>query len=154
MSLLRRLIDATDHARARIAFAVLMAAFASGASVGLMGTSAWMLSKAAELPPEQALAVAAVGVRFFGISRGAFRYLERLVGHDLGLRLQSSLRELSYERLARTTLLGRRRGDLLTRVIADTEAILDLIVRVLVPLSAGVLVIVGTSAVLAAFSPA
>lgn len=151
MSLLRRLLGSVDHPRLRVAAAVLLAALASGASVALLGTSAWMLTRAAEHPPEQALAVAAVGVRFFGISRGVFRYLERLIGHDLGLRLQSALRLLTYQRLARTTLLGRRRGDLLTRVVADVEAILDLVVRVGVPLASGVLVLLGTTAILATF---
>ncbi len=152
MKLVLRLLDGIDRPRLRVALAVLLAALASGASVGLMGTSAWMLSRAAELPPEHALALGAVGVRFFGISRGVFRYTERLVGHDLGLRLQSALRLLTYERLAGTTLLGRRRGDLLTRVVADVEAILDLVVRVAIPLSSGAVVILGTTAVLGAFN--
>ena len=152
MNLVLRLLDGIDRPQLRVALAVLLAALASGASVGLMGTSAWMLSRAAELPPEHALALGAVGVRFFGISRGVFRYTERLVGHDLGLRMQSALRLLTYQRLAGTTLLGRRRGDLLTRVVADVEAILDLVVRVAVPLASGGLVILGTTAILAAFN--
>ena len=154
MNLLLRLLNGIDRPRLRVALAVLLAALASGASVGLMGTSAWMLSRAAELPPEHALALGAVGVRFFGISRGVFRYVERLVGHDLGLRLQSALRLQTYERLAGTTLLGRRRGDLLTRVVADVEAILDLVVRVTIPLASGGIVILGTTAILGTFNAA
>lgn len=152
MNLIWKLLGGIDRPRLRVAGSVLLAALASGASVALMGTAAWMLSRAAEHPPEQALAVAAVGVRFFGISRGLFRYVERLVGHDLGLRMQSALRLLTYERLAQTTLLGRRRGDLLTRVVADVEAILDVVVRVFVPLVAGGIVIVATTAILATFN--
>ncbi len=98
-----------------------------------MAVSAWLLSRAAEHPPVLYLEAAAVGVRFFGISRGGFRYLERLVGHDVALRLQSALRLETYAQLARTTLLGRRRGDLLARVIADVESIQDLVVRVWIP---------------------
>lgn len=154
MNLVRRLLAGIDRPALRVAGAIVLAALASGASVALMGTSAWMLSRAAEHPPEHALAVAAVGVRFFGIGRGVFRYVERLVGHDLGLRMQSALRLLTYGRLAETTLLGRRRGDLLTRVVADVESILDLVVRVAVPLASGALVIIGTTAILAAFEPA
>lgn len=152
MTLVRRLLAGVDRAGLRIFGAVLLAALSSGASVALMGTSAWMLSRAAEHPSTQALAVAAVGVRFFGVSRGVFRYVERLVGHDLGLRMQSALRLLTYGRLSRTTLLGRRRGDLLTRVVADVSAILDLVVRVFVPLSAGVLVILGATTIMAVFN--
>lgn len=118
-----------------------------------MGVSAWLLSRAAEHPPVLYLEVAAVGVRFFGISRGVFRYAERLVGHDVALRMQSALRLETYRRLARTTLLGTRRGDLLTTVIADVEAVQDLIVRVVIPFASASLVILATSAMLGVFSP-
>ena len=152
--LVRRLLAGIDHPSLRVAASVLLAALASGASVALMGVSAWLLSRAAELPPVMYLTAAAVGVRFFGISRGVFRYLERLVGHDLGLRLQSALRLETYATLARTTLLGRRRGDLLTRVVADVDAILDLVVRVAIPFASGGVVVLGTSLMLGVFSPA
>lgn len=152
MSLLRRLLAGVANWPLRLIGAIGLAALASGASVALMGTAGWMLTRAAEHPPEQALAVAAVGVRFFGISRGVFRYAERLLGHDLGLRMQSSLRLLTYERLSQTTLLGRRRGALLTTVVADVESVLDLVVRVAIPLSSGIIVIVGTTAILGAFN--
>lgn len=140
-------------AYARTALATLLAFGASAASVALMAVSAWLLSRAAEHPPVLYLQVAAIGVRVFGISRGLFRYLERLVGHDVALRLQSALRLDTYQHLARTTLLGTRRGDLLARVIADVDAVLDLIVRFLVPVVSASLVIVGTSVAFTFFSP-
>jgi len=156
-SALRRLIDtlfeALPNARSQLALALLLAFAASAASVALMAVSAWLLSRAAERPPVLYLQVAAVGVRFFGISRGVFRYLERLAGHDIALRLQSALRVETYTRLARTTLLGRRRGDLLARIIADVEAIQDLIVRVWIPFASAALVILATTLGLAFFSP-
>ncbi|MFV0452473.1 MAG: thiol reductant ABC exporter subunit CydC [Propioniciclava sp.] len=154
MTLLRRLFGGISQPWLRLAGAVLLAALASGSSVALMATSAWLLSRAAEHPPVMYLTAAAVLVRAFGISRGVTRYVERLLGHDLGLRLQSALRLDTYRTLARTTLLGRRRGDLLTRVVADTEAVLDLLVRVLVPLASGVFVILATTIAFAVFSPA
>lgn len=152
--LLRPLLRATPGARWRIALAVLLAAAASGSSVALMGVSAWLLSRAAEMPPIMYLNVAVVGVRTFGISRGVFRYTERLVGHDIALRLQSALRIDTYRRLSRTTLLGRRRGDLLSRLVSDVDAILDLVTRVLLPIFSGSLVVLGTTLVLGRFSPA
>ncbi len=151
--LFRRLLAALDRPHLRLWGAVLLAAAASAASVALMGVSAWLLSRAAEMPPVMYLTAAAVGVRFFGISRGVFRYLERLVGHDLALRMQSALRIETYSALARTTLLGRRRGDLLTRVVADVSAILDLVVRVFVPFVSGGIVILATTVILGVFSP-
>jgi len=152
-SLLRRLFDAVPGARTRLVLSVLLAFCATAASVALMAVSAWLLSRAAEHPPVLYLEAAAVGVRFFGISRGGFRYLERLVGHDVALRLQSALRLETYARLARTTLLGRRRGDLLARVIADVESIQDLVVRVWIPFASSTVVLLLTVLGIAFFSP-
>ncbi|HEY3406848.1 MAG TPA: thiol reductant ABC exporter subunit CydC [Propionicimonas sp.] len=152
-SLLTRLFDAVPGARTRLGLSVLLAFCATAASVALMAVSAWLLSRAAEHPPVLYLEAAAVGVRFFGISRGGFRYLERLVGHDVALRLQSALRLETYAKLARTTLLGRRRGDLLARVIADVESIQDLVVRVWIPFASATLVLLLTVIGIAFFSP-
>jgi len=152
-SLVRRLFDSVPGSRVRLVIAIVMAFCATTASVALMGVSTWLLSFAATHPPEMYLNVAAVGVRFFGISRGVFRYLERLTGHDVALRLQSALRLETYKSLAKTTLLGSRRGDLLSRVIADVEAIQNLIVRVWIPFWSSSLVIVATAVTLAFFSP-
>jgi thiol reductant ABC exporter CydC subunit len=151
-TLLSRLFDAVPGARTRLVLSVLLAFCATAASVALMAVSAWLLSRAAEHPPVLYLEAAAVGVRFFGISRGGFRYLERLVGHDVALRLQSALRLETYARLARTTLLGRRRGDLLARVIADVESIQDLVVRVWIPFASSALVLLLTVVGIAFFS--
>lgn len=151
--LVRELVDEVPHGRRRLLLSVFLAAAASGAAVALIGVSAWLISKAAEHPPFLELSVAAVGVRFFGISRGVLRYVERLVGHDLALRMQSALRLRTYATLSRTTLLGRRKGDLLVRVVADVEAVQDVVVRVVLPFAAAVVVTVGTSAMLARFSP-
>ena len=152
IDLLLRLLRAIPGGWPRIALAVLLAALASLSSVALMGVSGWLLSRAAEHPPVMYLTAAAVLVRAFGISRGVFRYLERLVGHDVGLRLQSALRLETYSTLARTTLLGRRRGDLLTRVVADVDAVLDLVVRVFLPFLSGLFVILATTVVIGVFS--
>lgn len=152
IDLITRLVRATPAGLPRLALAALLAALASFSSVALMGVSGWLLSRAAEHPPVMYLTAAAVLVRAFGITRGVFRYLERLVGHDIGLRLQSALRLETYSTLARTTLLGRRRGDLLTRVVADVDAVLDLVVRVLLPFLSGLFVILATTVVIGVFN--
>ncbi len=152
VALWREVMAAVRHGHWRLLAAILLAGAASGASVSLMGVSGWLISRAAEAPPVLYLQAAAVGVRFFGISRGFFRYLERLVGHDLALRMQAALRLDAYNHLARTTLIGRRRGDLLSRVISDVSAIQDLVVRVVVPFCSASLVVVGTTVMLARFS--
>ena len=152
-SLLRRLVGALPHAGLRLTGSALLAFCATAASVALMAVSAWLLSRAAEHPPVLYLEAAAVGVRFFGISRGAFRYTERMASHDVALKLQSALRLETYAKLARTTLLGTRRGDLLTRVIADVEAIQDLVVRVWIPFSSSAAVLLATVFAISLFSP-
>ncbi|MDR0416001.1 MAG: thiol reductant ABC exporter subunit CydC [Propionibacteriaceae bacterium] len=146
------LLDAVPAGRARLTAAVLLAATASGASVALMGVSAWLISRAAEHPNFMDLTVAAVGVRTFAIARAVGRYIERLVGHDVALRMQTALRLRTYGRLARTTLLGRARGDLLVRIVADVSAIEDVVVRIVVPFAAAGAVVLGTFALLARFS--
>lgn len=152
--LVRLLLGAVPAGRARLVVSVLLAVCTAASSVGLMGVAGWLLSRAAEHPPVLYLLAASVLVRFFGIGRGAFRYAERLVGHDLALRMESALREIVLARLARTTLLGRRRGDLLVRVTADVEGVLDVIVRVLVPFLGSGVVILAASALLWTLSPA
>lgn len=147
-------LRAVPHGRALLVLTVVLAAAASGASVALMGVAGWLLSRAAEMPPVLYLEAAAVGVRFFGVSRGFFRYTERLVGHDLALRMQAALRVQTYTTLARTTLLGRRAGDLISRIISDVAAVQDLVVRVVVPFCSASIVILGTTIMLGRFSPA
>lgn len=152
--LVRALLGVVPAGRLRFVGSVLLAFCAAGSSVGLMGVAGWLLSRAAEHPPVLHLLAASVLVRFFGIGRGAFRYAERLLGHDLALRMESALRETVFARLARTTLLGSRRGDLLVRVTADVEGVLDVVVRVLVPFAGAGLVIAASSALMGALSPA
>lgn len=146
------LLNAVPNGPARFALAVFLAAAASGSSIALMGVSAWLISRAAEYPPVLYLQVAAVGVRTFGISRGVFRYAERLVGHDVALRMASLLRVRTYDKLSGTTLIGRRQGDLLTRVVNDVAAIQDFIVRVALPALSASVVILGTSIMLSRFN--
>jgi len=154
LKLVFQLLDSVPKAKSRLFWAVIFAACASGAAVSLMGVSAWLISKAAQHPPFLELSVAAVGVRFFGISRGVFRYVERLIGHDVALSMQSALRLKTYQALSRTTLLGRRQGDLLVRVVADVGAIEDIVVRIVQPFLAASIVVVGVCAILARFSVA
>ena len=61
-------------------------------NVGLLGTSAVLISQAALAPPILDLMVLIVAVRFFGIARAVLRYVERYVTHDITLRILSRLR--------------------------------------------------------------
>ena len=100
--------------------------------VGLMATAGYLISRAAERPAILSLTVAIVGVRFFGLARPIARYLERLASHDLAFRVLGRVRVRVYERiepLAPAELEGYRRGDLLSRMVADVDALQNLYLR-------------------------
>ena len=82
---------------------------AIGAGIGLLATAAWLISRAAQHPRETALALGIVAVQFFGLSKGLFRYGQRLVGHDAALRALADLRVRVYERLELLAPAGCRR---------------------------------------------
>ncbi|MCW2915323.1 MAG: transporter, CydDC cysteine exporter (CydDC-E) family, permease/ATP-binding protein CydC [Actinomycetia bacterium] len=84
----------------RFGLAILAGAGALACSIGLMATSAWLISRAAQHPPVLYLMVAIVSVRAFGLGRGVLRYAERLISHDAALRLLAPVRVRVYERLA------------------------------------------------------
>ncbi len=137
-----RTIALTRPAIRGILLTSLLGAGAVAASIGLMGTAAWLISRAAQHPSEAALGVAIVGVQFFGISRGFFRYGERLTGHDAAFRLIADLRVSVYEhleQLAPSGLAEFRSGDLLARVVQDVDSLQDLIIRVIPPFAAATL---------------
>ena len=116
--------------------AILLGFATVGSSIGLMSTSGYIISKAALQPSIAEIQVAIVGVRFFGISRGVFRYLERLVSHDVTFKLLARLRVWFYkgiEPLAPARLLHMDSGDLLSRIVADIETLENFFIRVIAP---------------------
>ena len=109
------------------------------AAVGLLATGAWLLLSAALRPPILLLSIAIGAVQVLSLLRGTARYAERLASHSVGLGLQAGLRTWLYRRLERLVpvgLPGGDRGDLLTRLISDTEEAQDLMVRAAVPVVA------------------
>src|SRR5690606_8042378 len=129
--------------RGRLALALLLGSLALGSAVGLMATSGWLISRASEQPPVLYLMVAVTATRAFGIGRAVFRYAERLVSHDAVLRMLADTRVAVYrrlERLAPAGLRGARRGDLLSRLVADVDALQDYWPRWLLPAGAAVVV--------------
>jgi thiol reductant ABC exporter CydC subunit len=151
-----RTLGIARTARRRLAEASLLGAGAIGASIALMGTSAWLISRAAQRPSEASLTLAIVGVQFFGLSRGFFRYGERLRGHDAALRVLANLRVRVFERLEVVAPAGLpvfRRGDLVARFVDDVDSLQDVVLRVLQPFLVATLVGAGTVAILWWFLP-
>jgi thiol reductant ABC exporter CydC subunit len=123
--------------RWRIAGAVVAGALTIGASVCLMAISAYLIERASQRPPILSLEVAIVSVRFFGISRGVFRYLDRLLAHDASFRLLGAIRADIYRTLiplAPAGLPDVGRGELLTRIAADVDTLQEWFVRGFSPL--------------------
>ncbi|UED85255.1 thiol reductant ABC exporter subunit CydD [Streptomyces profundus] len=134
--------------RPRLVLATALGALALGSAVGLMATSGWLISRAWEQPPVLYLMIAVTATRAFGLGRAVFRYAERLLSHDTVLRLLATLRVSVYQRLERLAPagLGRTgRGDLLSRMVADVDALQDYFLRWLLP--AAVAGTVGVAAV-------
>ncbi|MFE3549913.1 thiol reductant ABC exporter subunit CydD [Streptomyces kronopolitis] len=140
---LARLRGTARARRARLGLALLLGSLALGCAVGLMATSGWLISRAAQQPPVLYLMVAVTATRAFGIGRAVFRYAERLVAHDAVFRMLADVRVAVFQRLERLApagLAGRRRGDLLSRLVADVDAVQDYFLRWLLPVGAAVLV--------------
>ncbi len=131
-----RLLNSLAAHPGRLVASIAAGAATVGSSIGLLTTSAYLISEAALHPPILDLTVAIVGVRFFGISRAVFRYLERIVSHDLSLRLLADLRTRlvrAIHRLGPAGVASFRAGDLVGRVIDDVDEIQHVFVRVAAP---------------------
>jgi thiol reductant ABC exporter CydC subunit len=148
---LRQTFAIARPAAGRLALATLLGAGSVAAAIGLIATSAWLISRSSQRPPESAVAVAIVGVQFFALSRGLCRYFERLVGHDAAFRVLSSLRVNVYERLECLAPLGLpafRSGELLSRLVQDVDSQQDLLLRVVPPFAIALFVGAGTVALM------
>ncbi|MFE6049670.1 thiol reductant ABC exporter subunit CydD [Kitasatospora sp. NPDC056446] len=141
----------------RLALSVLLGALALGCAVALMATSGYLISRASEMPPVLYLMMAVTSVRAFGIGRSVFRYAERLVSHDAVLRTLGTLRTAVYRRLsvlAPAGLPAFRRGDLLSRLVADVDAVQDHYLRWRLPAAIAGVVGLASTVALGAFLPA
>ena len=116
----------------------LLAGVASAVmAVALLACSAWLITRAAEMPSLAYLGMAVVGVRAFAIFRSVFRYLERVTSHDAAFRQLAELRLGIFRRIvpvAPAGLAQTGRGDLLTRLVRDVDDLQDLPLRVVQPL--------------------
>ncbi|MFJ5077140.1 thiol reductant ABC exporter subunit CydD [Streptomyces sp. NPDC088553] len=145
-AVLTRVRDMAGELKGRMGLALLLGSLALGSAVGLMAVSGWLISRASEQPPVLYLMVAVTATRAFGIGRAVFRYAERLVSHDAVLRMLAELRVSVYRRLERIAPAGlrrTRRGDLLSRLVQDVDALQDYWLRWLLP--AGAALIVGVA---------
>ncbi len=127
-------------------------------AVALLAASGYLITRAAEHPPILYLTLVMVGVRAFALGRAALRYVDRLAGHDASFRQLAVVRTEMYRRLASVAPAGlgtTGRGDLMTRLVTDTDRLQDLPIRVVGPLvSAGVTALLSVVAVALVSVPA
>lgn len=137
--------------------AVCAAVLAELSAVALTGTAAWLIARAAQQPPLAAIALAIVVVRALSLGRGVLRYVDRLLGHDAVLAAVADLRTTTYQAL-RPLAPARggsvHSGEALTGVVADVDALQDLVLRCLTPAAVAAAVGVTASAVAALIVPA
>jgi ATP-binding cassette subfamily C protein CydCD len=142
----------------RFAAAILLGALALGCATALLGTSGWLISRASQQPPILYLMVAMTLVRAFGIGRSFFRYAERLLSHDAVFRGLAGLRANLFGALERLAPAGgrglRRRGDLLSRLVEDVDAVQDHFLRFVLPAASAVLVCAATAGAMGLLLPA
>jgi ATP-binding cassette, subfamily C, bacterial CydC len=122
----------------RLLLAVVLGVLSLASALALAGVSAWLITRAWQMPPVLDLSIAVVAVRTFAISRGVLHYCERLASHDNALRAAGTARAQIYHRLAHgpadvTTRLHS--GELVARVGTDVDQLADVLVRALLPLS-------------------
>jgi ATP-binding cassette subfamily C protein CydCD len=138
--------------------AAILLGFATIASgIGLLGTSAYLIASAALQPSIAVLQVPIVGVRFFGLSRGIFRYLERLTAHETTFRVLANLRTWFYralEPLAPARLQAYHSGDLLSRILADINTLENFFIRGAAPPIVALLISVMMGFWFAGYAPA
>ncbi len=130
-------LEPLGQRRGRMLLSVMFGFMTIGASIALMATAGYLIAKAATRPPTILLLwVPIVSVRFFGIVRAVFRYVERLVSHDVTFRILTDLRTRLY------TILESRLpamfsqwtiGKLMDTMTNDIDALQNLFLRVIAP---------------------
>jgi ATP-binding cassette subfamily C protein CydC len=137
----------------RLGLGIALALTASGASAALLALAGWFIAASA-LAGLSAMNFSwfypSAGVQALALIRTTARYAERVQTHSATLQALARLRTRLFRAAARLPLpeLGRfRSGDLLARVLADVDALDQVILRVLVPtVVAGVVGVAGLGA--------
>ena len=126
---LRRLVKPRD-----LVWPVLAGTITLLSALSLTVVSAWLITRSWQMPPLMDITLAVTSVRALGISRAAFRYLDRLVSHDVAVRTAERSRVKLWEHfVADRTLALRERSDIVTALGTSIDALADAVVRSIVP---------------------
>lgn len=154
------LLAASDLLRPRlprILAAIALGVLSLGSALALAGVSAWLITRAWQMPPILDLSVAVVAVRMFAIARGVLHYCERLATHNTALRAAGAARAQIYHRLATgpaAVAVRLHSGELVARVGADVDELADVLVRAVIPIGVAAVLAVAATAAVAVISPA
>jgi ATP-binding cassette, subfamily C, bacterial CydC len=124
-------------------------------SVGMLSTSSILISRAALHPEVLDLMVLIVAVRFFSLSRGVFRYLERLLSHNTTLKILSSIRTWFYRSFNENyseNNLQFKTGDIYTKLVNDVDSLKEFYLRGVSPIIIALLTGLITSLFISYFS--
>ena len=141
----------------RLALAITLGVLSQASALGLAGVSAWLITRAWQMPPVLDLSIAVVAVRSLAISRGVLHYCERLATHDTALRAAGTGRGAIYRRLAHGPADVATRlhsGELVARVGADVDVLADVLVWALLPTGVAAVLSLAAVVVITVFSPA
>jgi len=121
----RRVVDLSAR---RLLPAVAAGVASAACGIGLLGTSGWLITRAALHPPVFVLSIAIGMVQAFALGRGVFRYLQRLAVHDLSLEVLGKLRVHLFDILEPLVPGGLRShgsGEVVSGFVADTELVAE-----------------------------
>ena len=140
----------------RLMLAFVLGVLSLASALALAGVSAWLITRAWQMPPVLDLSVAVVAVRALGISRGVLGYCQRLASHDTALRAAADTREALYRRLADApadVAMRLHSGELVARIGASVDELSNVLVRAVLPIAVAALLSVAAVATIAVISP-
>jgi len=149
------LVRALGEEQAPIRHAVLAGLLVSLSTIGLSGTSAWLIVRAAQEPAILSLTVPMGLVQLFALAKAAGRYLERTQTPRAALGVMGHVRA-SVARLLEPLVpagLGPRSSDVVDVVVRDVDRVQDLLTAVAGPLLTSAVAGVVTVAITAAIVP-
>jgi ATP-binding cassette subfamily C protein CydC len=153
---LLRLLGFLGRHRWQVALAVILGVGTMATNLGLLSVAAYLVAASALQYGLSQLTLPMFLVQIFGIGRAVFRYLERLVSHNVTFKLLASVRTWLYgrlESLSPARLLQHRSGDLLSRIVKDVEELENIYLRAFSPVIVAVSISALTFIVLYTFDP-
>lgn len=155
-TLLKSIVSLLKNDKKQMVVSLLLASVTILFSIALMALSSYVLSYAALLPSIAELALAITFVRFLGLGRGIFRYIERLETHNTIFIALSNLRVQLYQKYSTIkgeTLQTLNKIDAFQQLTLDINTYQDAILRGALPSLLTIIIGVATLLVLLWIQP-